>query len=278
MPDTRKLMRVNQVTALIIMPVLFAAWVILWLYPTRTEQLWAWTIASRMTPITMGSGYLGGVWFFSRMARSPAPRRVAGGLAAAAVFVVGLGVTTIIHWDKFNHDHLAFWAWSALYFFTPFFLPWLFLVNFRAATDGAADAGRDERPVPRWAVITLVSVGAIQLVAAVTWFVAPHLAIDNWPWPMTPLTTRTIASFVAFSGTLLLWVVVDRRWVAVQAGIEALTIGLTVTLIGAVIAHDDFTGSDVGVVLYVVALVSLLAAFALLMIRMAQRSAGTQLP
>ena len=264
MSDTPKLRRVNQVTALIIMPVLFSAWVILFFFSTRTDDLWAWTINSRMTPITMGSGYLGGVWFFSRVARRPVPHAVVGGLAAAGVFVWGLFIATLVHWDKFHHDHVAFWAWAALYFITPFFLPALVTANLRATSS------TDEREVPRWAVIAMVSIGVTQLVAAVVWFVNPHLAIDNWPWAMTPLTTRTIASFVVFSGALMLWVLVDRRWVAVQAGVEALTVGLTVTGIGAVIANDDFTGSTVGIVLYIAALAYLFLVFGLLMVRMRQ--------
>jgi hypothetical protein len=253
------MLRATKITAMVVMPVLFAAWVILFLFPTRTEALWAWTINPRMSAITMGSGYLGGVWFFYRVATAREPHRVAGGLFAAAVFTTLLGVTTIVHWDRFNHDHVSFWAWAFLYFVSPVFLPFLFRAN------RAASSPRDGDLVPRFGVVWLVIVGVTQIIAAATWFLAPDLAIDNWPWTMTPLTVRSISSFVAFCGTLLLWVLVDRRYSALQAGVEALMIGLLVTSIGALIAHDDFDGPTYGIILYVLALATLLVLFGALL-------------
>jgi len=255
------MLKATKVTAIIVMPVLFAAFVILFPFANHTKALWAWTIHPRMSAITMASGYLGGVWFFYRVATSKEPHRVAGGLLAAWVFTAMLGLTTIIHWDIFNHDHISFWAWTFLYLASPIFLPFLFLANRRASspTGGGPD-------VPRVGVFALVAVGVTQVVAGITWFIAPHLAIDNWPWTLTKPSCRSIASFVTFSGTLLLWILVDRRWSAVQFGIEALTIGLTVTSIGALIANDDFTGPGYAVVLYVLALITLLGLFGTLIV------------
>ena len=261
------MLRATKITAIVVMPVLFAAWVILFIFPTHTQALWAWTIRPRMSAITMGSGYVGGVWFFYRVACAREPHRVAGGLFAAWVFTALLGITTIIHWEVFNHDHVSFWAWSFLYFASPLFLPFLFVANRRAsAREGGA-------VIPAWGIAGLVAVGVTQALAAVTWFISPKLASENWPWTLTPASGRSIASFVAFSATLLLWVLVDRRYAAVQAGIEALTIGLVITSIGALIAHDEFTGPDYAVVLYVLALAFLLGLFGSLVITMSRPAA-----
>ncbi|MDO8732379.1 MAG: hypothetical protein Q7L55_07400 [Actinomycetota bacterium] len=50
-----------------IAPFLLAAFVILYIFPTRTEQLRSWTIASTMTSMVLASAYAGGFYFFIRM-------------------------------------------------------------------------------------------------------------------------------------------------------------------------------------------------------------------
>ncbi len=229
--------RTRRTAALVIMPVLFAAWVILFLFPTRTDQLWAWTIRPTMSAITMGAGYLGGVWFFWRVARASSSHQVAGGLLAATAFTTLLGVTTVLHWDRFNHDHVSFWAWAFLYFVAPPFLLVLFLAN---RPSSSAMAGGDL--LPSWVARLLGGAGIVQLVAAVVWFAVPDAFRGRTPWSLTPLTSRSLASFVAFTGAFLSWALVDRRFTALQAGIEAVTVGLAATAIGAVVARDDFTG------------------------------------
>ena len=62
-------------------------------------------------------------YFFARVlvARSWAP--IAAGFPAVAVFVwMALG-TTVLHYDRFDHDSLAFAAWAAIYFLAPPLLP-----------------------------------------------------------------------------------------------------------------------------------------------------------
>jgi hypothetical protein len=182
--------------------------------------------------------------------------------------VTGLGIATLIHWEIFNKDHVAFWAWTFLYFFTPFFLPWLFWQNWRHRR-------QDDSPlVPRWGVVLMLLVGITQLLAAVVWFVRPKLALDNWPWTSTELSMRSLASFVAFSGAMMIWAAVDRRWIALRNGVEALTVGLTITSIGALISIDDFEGGgghSVGIGLYIGALAYLFILFVVLMVIMSRR-------
>ena len=245
--------RTTKGTALIIMPVLAAAWVILYLFPGRTEQLWAWTIHPDMTPITLGAGYLAGAWFFFRVATNSEPYRVVGGLAAAAVFTAFLLAATVLHWDRFNHGHVSFWAWLFLYLVSPPLLVVLAVANHRAAL--RPEPGDALSGVLRWC---LVAVGAGQLMLAVVMFALPRIVLDNAPWALTPLTARTLSAFLAFTGALLLWPLFDRRWGAVQIGVEAVTIGLLLVGAGALRARGDFSGPLAGRVAWVAALVALL--------------------
>jgi len=257
----------TRVTALVIIPVLVAAFVILFLFPGRTEALWAWTIHPDMTPINMGAGYLGGAWFFTRVATNHHPRRVAGGLGAATAFTFLLGLATLLHWDRFNHAHVSFWAWLLLYVVSPVLLPVLAVANWRAGAGDDTDPSA-EAEIPTWARIFLAVVGGGSVLAAATAFAWPRLAIENWPWKLTPLTARTLCAYIAFTGLFLLTPLLDRRWTSVRIGVEAVTVGLVATGIGALRARDDFTGPDSSVIGFAVALVSLLAVLVLLQLRL----------
>lgn len=254
-PDSAGAMRkLTVIIAVVVAPVLAAAWVILYLFPTRTEALWAWTIGTRMTPITMGAGYLGGVWFFVRVATNPEAHRHRAGFLGVTVLTTGLGIATLLHWEAFNHGHLSFWAWLLLYIVAPVVFALLFVSVHRHS---AAAAPSDPR-LPPWLRAALVTVGAVQVSAAVVMFAAPGLVIDHWPWAMTPLTVRSIGPFIAFTGVLALWALVDNRYAALRIGVEATTIGLVAIAVGALAALGDFTGPVGARVVYVGALIVLL--------------------
>jgi len=268
----------TKVTALVIIPVLGAAFVILFFFPGQTERLWAWTIHPDMTPITMGAGYLGGAWFFTRVATNKHPDRVVGGLGAASVFTLLLGLATFLHWDKFNHTHISFWAWLFLYVVSPVLLPILAVANWRAAAAGTADTAAGPE-IPAWARIFLGFCGGMSVLAAVTWFVVPRIAIEHAPWKLTPLTARTICAFVGFTGLFLMTPLLDRRWTSVRIGIEAVTVGLVLTGLGALKARHDFTGPDSSVIGFGVALALLLAVLVFLQLQLSRATpAGSPPP
>ena len=246
--------RLTVAIAVVVAPVLAAAWVILYLFPTRTASLWAWPIGTRMTPITMGAGYLGGVWFFVRVVFTPEPHRHRAGFLGVTVLTTGLGIATALHWEAFNHGHVSFWAWLLLYIVAPVLFALLFLSVQRRSTP----AGPGEPRLPRWLRAALVAVGTVQVTVAVVIFAVPALVTDHWPWAMSPLTVRSIGPFIAFTGVLALWALVDDRYSALRIGVEATTIGLGAIAIGALTALGDFTGPVGAQVAYVGVLVLLL--------------------
>ena len=52
----------TRVVAALIIPFLVVAFVILYLLPNMTDQLFAWTIMPRMSALLMGAGYASGVY------------------------------------------------------------------------------------------------------------------------------------------------------------------------------------------------------------------------
>lgn len=90
---------------------LLGAFVILYGISAETERLWAWTIRPRMTAITMGASYAAGAYFFVRVATGSHWHRVAGGFLPVTLFTALVPLATLLHWDRFNHDHPAFFVW-----------------------------------------------------------------------------------------------------------------------------------------------------------------------
>ncbi|MDQ3897793.1 MAG: hypothetical protein M3326_11245, partial [Actinomycetota bacterium] len=124
--DDRVLKTTRAVSAAIV-PILTAAFVILFLFPGNTKSLWGWTIPSRMSCMFMGGGYLAGALFYFRAARAREWHRLGPGIVATTVFATLLGVATFLHWDVFNHRHVSFLAWLLLYISTPLLLPLLYV-------------------------------------------------------------------------------------------------------------------------------------------------------
>ena len=220
--------------SLFIVPFLVVAFVILYLFPTHTARLWAWTIPITMTSMTLASAYLGGAYFFVRVARSRHWHEVGTGFLAVTTFASLLGVATIVHWEVFAHDHLAFWLWAGLYFVAPFLVLGAWLANRRYAAPAAAGDVL-LRPVERAA---LTVVGGVALVTGIVMFLAPAGMTDIWPWPLTDLSCRVVGATFCLGGALA-GVCVDPRWSAARIMLQVETLMLSLILVAAVRAHDE---------------------------------------
>ena len=234
--DDRVLATTRAVSAAIV-PILTAAFVILFLFPGETATLWGWTIRSRMSCMFMGAGYLAGALFFARAARAREWHRLGPGIAATTVFATMLGVATFLHWSEFNHDHVSFWAWTLLYVATPLLLPLLYVRN-RVHDPGTAT--REDVPIPPWIRTTLVAIGGAQLVFAFLLYVRPSLFLDDWPWALTTLSARSLAAFAAFPAVTYLAFAVEPRWSALRWPFETAIAGVALIAIGAARSSGDF--------------------------------------
>jgi hypothetical protein len=257
----------TRVVSVGIIPVLAAAFVVLYLFPSRTKQLWAWEMHPTMTAMVMGGGYLSGAYFFLRAATVRQWHRIGIGFIAISVFTGMLGTATIVHWDKFNHDHVSFWAWTLLYFSTPILLPWLWARN-RAYEPHTLEPGDREVPVPVRVVV--VAIGAIQLTVAAVMFLRPTAIAGHAPWALTPLTCRSLAAFAAFPSIVYLAFAFEKRWSSFQILIEVAIVGMVLIGIAAIRAWDEFHGSDVVVWGWRIGLVIGLAMFVALRITLAR--------
>ncbi len=191
-------------------------------------------------------------------------------------------VATLIHWDRFNHGDapflaaFAFWGWTVVYIVSP-----------PVGVRGVVAQPRDRPPRARPGE-PLLSSGRCSPRArspssrssrAAIFFLSPTTAIDIWPWPLTPLTARVLASLTAQVGIGALVLSFDRRWSAWRLIVETFFVATAFLLVGAARAWDDFDKGNVMTYLYIGGLVAADVALLILFIRTeASARAGDRQP
>ena len=165
-----------------IVPFLVVAFVVLYGFPSDTDRLFAWTIKPPMTAMTLGAVYLGGAYFFVRAFKATAWHTVKAGFVAVGTFASLMGVATIVHWDKFNHTHVAFWLWAGLYFTTPFLVWGVWAANRRR--DSAP--GPDDLMLPAAGRLGIAATGGLAVVAGLFLFSSPSGPSTSGPGPSRP--------------------------------------------------------------------------------------------
>jgi hypothetical protein len=230
-----RVLRYTRALSLFIVPFLVVAWVILYLLPTHTAKLWAWPIPVTMTSMVLASAYLGGAYFFVRVAFFERQWHGIGtGFLAVTTFASLLGIATLLHWDKFTHGNPAFWIWAALYFVAPFLVIGAWLLN-RPYAAPKRPGDVQLRPVERGVIAGL---GALALVQGAVMFVAPTAFIDLWPWALTPLTCRVVGAVFCLGGAGVgAWF--DPRWTSVRLMLQVEVLMLVLMLVAAARASDE---------------------------------------
>ena len=235
-----RILRYTKVIAAIILPFLAVASFLLYILPTRTDELFAWTIEPPLTAMFLASAYLGGIWFFVQVLRQRAWHRVRYGFPAVVLFATLAGIATFLHWDKFHFGHISFIVWVVLYVTTPFLTLTALLANHRA--DDRAFESKDFR-IPLLARLVLAIVGIVALVTGLVLFVNPAPLIEVWAWPLTPLTGRIVGAILTLPGAVNLWMLFDSRWSAFKPITQASLFSLVFIVLALAIswAQLDWT-------------------------------------
>lgn len=257
-PRDDRVLPATRWASLVVFFVLVPAVIVLWGTPAHTHERWAWTIKPELTPIFLGSGYGAGAYFFWRTFRARRWHPSSAGVLGASVFAALMLVATLLHFDRFNHGHapflaaFAFWGWTIVYIVSPVAVFWLWWRN-RATDPGVAEPG--DPLLPEWVLLLARIGGLVAIGIAAVVFVAPSVAIDAWPWTLTPLTARVLASFTAQVGVGALALSFDRRWSAWRLLVQTFFIATVLLLIGAARAWSAFTAHDATTYLYLAGLI-----------------------
>ena len=142
--------------------------VLLFAVPERTGELFAWAIAPPLSAYLLASAYVGGIWFFVRVAVARRWHHARRGFPAVVVFAGALLIATLLHLEKFSQN-LSFVVWIALYATTPFVVAFIAFVQRRH--DPGTPGGR--MPSSRVSGVRAEGIGRRRLAAGAAVFVAP---------------------------------------------------------------------------------------------------------
>jgi hypothetical protein len=224
----------TRIVAAVIVPFLIVAAVLLFVFPRRSGELFAWPIDPPLSAYLLASAYLGGIWFFGRVVFERRWHRVRHGFPAVIVFAGALLVATLTHLDRFSAN-ISFWTWLVLYSTTPFVvavLAWLQRTRDRRAEPG------DPR-IPRPVRAGVVVVGATAFALGCVLFVAPQLIIPFWAWSLTPLTAQATGAVLSLTGVVAAGMLRDDRWSAFRILFQAQLVSLAAIVVSLAIARED---------------------------------------
>lgn len=266
---TDRILPETRLISAIIVPFLVAAFGILYLFPDHTQELFAWGIQPRMSAMMLGAAYIGGAYFFVRAATSARWHWVQVGFLPVTTFATLMGIATILHWNRFNHGYLSFFAWVGLYFTTPFIVFLLWLRN-RATDPGPTGTFPDRRvPYPVRLVIGLV--GGLTVLISIILFLQPGFMISTWPWQLTPLTARVMGALFALTGVGELGIALDARWSAVRIALQSQMIGIALIALAIVFSWSNFHQANPLTWVFIVSILFLLVVSPLFYLWMERR-------
>ncbi len=234
---TDRILPETRWVAILVIPFLVAAFGILFLFPLQTERLFAWKLQPAMSAMMLGAAYAGGIYFFTGVLLSKQWHKIKTGFLPVMAFASLLGIATILHWGRFNHQHISFFAWAGLYFTTPFIVLAVWLRN-RRADPGVID--RLDVAIPYPARLVLGAFGLVTLIIGLFLFVEPLLMVKLWPWTLTPLTARVMGAMFALPGLVGLGVAADARWSAAQLILQSQGFSILLILLASAVAGSDF--------------------------------------
>jgi hypothetical protein len=249
----------TRAVAVIVVPFLWLAFLILFFYPDSSGERFAWSIKPHMTALYMGAGYFGGSWLFINAIFGKRWHRIQGGFLPITTFTWFMMIATFLYWDRFVHENLGFILWLVLYVVTPFLVPVIWFVNRKTDPKEPEEKDAVIPSTVRW-IPKLFS--AFILIFVVAGIVKPALIIQIWPWKLSPLTELVMCGWISLLGMGGFIMSNESRWSGWKVPLESITVWHVLVLIGAAMNISDFTNGivnwyTVSVLIMLVAIITL---------------------
>ncbi len=247
------------------------AGLVLFLFPEKTDSLFAWTITRGDTANFVGACFLGISLLSFLCYGVPTWRAVRVCYVGTLAFVTTMTLATLLHLDQFNFGSdepialVAAWLWTLAYLAAPVAGGVLLSRQLREPGSDEGDAGPgSSTPIVPGLRYLFLAQGTLLSVVAVVMFFAPGTADSLWPWPLGPLPARAVASFLLGFGIILVGIGRQNEaevleppcaacwWLAVLAGMAitrfdgSVDIGTVPGLIFGVVALSLLLGGVAG--------------------------------
>jgi hypothetical protein len=183
------------------------------LRPEATATNFAWAIKPTVMAATFGGFYLSVSLLFILGLFARRWQQVRVICIPAAVFTAFLLLTTFLHWDKFLVGTPPFYVWFASYLLPPPIFIGLYLWHQNQSLSVAT--GRTQPLVLSNRRFWLFN-GLVLMVLALLFYCFPNLLMAITPWKCTPLTARTLCSWLMGVGLLQAWMAWEGDWQRVK--------------------------------------------------------------
>jgi hypothetical protein len=185
----------------------FLAGLVLFVFPLRTDEWFAWTVNPPMTAVFLGAAY------WSSAGLEVAGARAANwGLAKLAVWPVFVFTTltlvvTLIHLDRFHLSadapplaRVATWMWLTIYAMVPVAMLIISWMQTRSRRPAPKTVMTERPAIPLALRLLLVGIAGVLLIFGLALLALPMHAAMLWPWPLTELTARAIGAWLVGLG------------------------------------------------------------------------------
>ncbi len=176
----------------------------LFIFSERTDEFFAWTIASPLTAAVDGAFFLTAVVLFVPAARAGTWAEVRPLVGAVVVVATAKLAATLLDLEAFHFDgpgaaaQVAAWGWLVVYIVVPVALVGLVVAQLR----GPGVDPEPGQPLPRALAGAFVALAVAMLAIGAVQLFASGLAADIWPWPLTPLTSHALSAWFLGIGVL----------------------------------------------------------------------------
>jgi hypothetical protein len=212
------------------------------------RRWFAWTVSPPISAAVLGAGYFGSIVmvFEARRAQRWVDARVV--IVSTLLFASLTLAVTLLHLDKFHFDtgassaRVAAVAWLVVYVVVPPFV--LFLVVQQQHTRGI-EPQRHGTLLPRPTRVLLLVEGCLLVALGVVMFGGAERA-KFWPWKLTDLTARAIASWMLALGAMLALCVLEREVARTRSALHSVATAALFWILAVVrfrsSVHWDFGG------------------------------------
>lgn len=185
----------------------FLAGLVLFVFPLRTGEWFAWTVNPPMTAVFLGASYWASAGLEVTGARSKSWDSARLAVWPVFVFTTLTFGVTLLHLDRFHLSsdaaflaQVAAWAWLAIYAAVPvamLVIGWM-QVRARRPAPKSATAGRPVLPAALR--LLLAGIAGVLLLYGVALLAVPVYAATWWPWPLSELTARAVGAWLVGLG------------------------------------------------------------------------------
>ncbi|NOJ59589.1 hypothetical protein [Arthrobacter sp. 260] len=185
----------------------FLAGLVLFVFPLRTAEWFAWTVDPPMTAVFLGAAYWSAAGLEIAGARSMSWDSAK--LAVWPVFIfttLTLGVT-LLHLDRFHLSsnngtlaQVAAWAWLAIYALVPVAMLVISLIQIRSLGPSRRSIEAGRPVLPRGLRLFMAVIAGFLLIYGVALLAVPTFAAAWWPWSLSELTARAIGAWLVGLG------------------------------------------------------------------------------